>query len=458
MIIALVSCLFFAGARTVSGRDFSGLAQASAENILEFLAGQRNVNAAVIKFDNKSGVSDVAAQKFYQLMVSRIEADGTIGFTDLMINFQKNRGVFNLNRTHSVNYTIYIKLTRNQANIGAGIAIFSKRLDKTVFIKYLEASYRPGERDMFETVTYGFEASGFSRVVELEAKPGLLDVKLLMDSGGRQVFLFFYPNEIEGYTAGGTRLNRLFSRGLTWDSPYYPVQEPEGKLTVIDGGDKQYVSVGGNFTKGARLLVFTGVGLENVSMLGFLPFRLIDLNGSRYLAGARYAVGKNFFRNQLVLVPFSDGQAVENEELVKEVPPFFSLDFSLAPGTFTLNSVHLVKRDYRYIYLADNFEPLPVEEEGQRGASLCALGNRWLAVSAYAEGNDSLYFYNIEDGNRRLAYESKLDGQVVFISEGSWKAAHGFWVYVKRSVGTRGRNLPGKTVFTLQFWSKKDKT
>jgi hypothetical protein len=284
-----------------------------------------------------------------------------------------------------------------------------------------------------------------------------LDLKSLVDSGGRRISLFFYPDRIEGYTFSGNSLSRLFSHTVKWKPPYFPVQEPEGKLTVINGGDKQYVAVGGNFYPGARLLVFDGIGLTPVSDLNFLPFRMIELNGNFYLAGARYSVGKNYFKNRLVLVPFRNGQAAAKEELVKEVPPFFTLDFSLAPGTFTLNSVHLVKTDYRYIYMADNFERLPVEDDGQRGASLCAMGNRWLAVSACTDKNDRLYFYNIEGGNRRLAYESKLNGKVLFISEGSWKAARGFWVYLETSAGSRAPGLPKKAAYKLQFWSKKDK-
>lgn len=443
------------GQPLVYSQDFSTLAQRSADCILEFFSNQQNVNAAVVKFDNVSAVSGLAAQKFYQLLVSRLESIGTIGFTDLMINIQENGGVFNLNRAHGADHLIYLKLTRNRTHIGAGIAIFSKHLDKIVFIKYLEEPYLAGERDLFETVSYGFETSGFSRILESDAEPLLLDVETIRDGEGSPVYLFYYPNRVEGFSANANSFKRVFSSPLHWTQAYYPAQFPEGRLVVIEEGEKQYIAVGGNFLQGAMLLLFNGNGFERVADLDFLPVRTIELNGNRYLAGARYVAGNNYFHNRLVLVPFSGGKVRTEDELVKEVPYFYALDYSTPGDALTLSSVHLVDRDYRYIYLSDNFESQELVEEEKKGAVLSTLGNQWLVISAFTQGSDTLYFYNIQDGNRRLAYQHDIDGEVIFISGGLWKAANGFWVYTRMKEES-SRPKTGTPGFKLFFWSKQE--
>jgi hypothetical protein len=185
---------------------------------------------------------------------------------------------------------------------------------------------------------------------------------------------------------------------------------------------------------------------------------LIRLNENDYLAGARYDEGKNFFQDKLLLVPFVSGQLEKGNFLEKKVVPFYSIDFSaftrqsspqLPPG---VESVHLVDTDYNVRFFAGDFEERTPAPE-KRGSALAALAGQWLAVSDYStsDNRDSLYFYKIEQGSKQLAYENRIDGQVIFISAGAWKGRPGFWTYVKKI-------KTGNVEYYLQFWSKsKDK-
>lgn len=57
------------------------------KGIEDFFIGKYNINISIVKFDNYSGLSNLAAQKYYQLLVSRLESNKKINFIDLMINF-----------------------------------------------------------------------------------------------------------------------------------------------------------------------------------------------------------------------------------------------------------------------------------------------------------------------------------------------------------------------------------
>jgi hypothetical protein len=464
-------------------RGLGDLANKTATCILDFFNGKYNVKTAIINFENLSGISDLAAQRFYQLLVSKIETATSSNFTfiDLMINFQQDRGVFNLNRIHLLNHLIYIKLTRNKTKIGAGISIFSRTLDKIVFIRYLEAVFTAPEREIYNVNRFGFKAAGFAKIVEMNAKPNLLDTKSFLDQQGKLRFLFYYPEKVEFFRLNKNQLDRFFTYQLEWEKPYYPVRENDGKLSVFfehsDSGAVLYISVGSNFSKYSKILVFKGVLWEGAGSPGenvkevnvnFVPFRRIELNNNQYLAGARYVVGKNYFENKLILAPFSLFQSEQPGQLTgrnqeyfeKEVPPFYALDFSIKEDNKILNSIHIIDRDYKYRFLADNFEELTVEEDS-RGASLSCLNEQWLATSDFSRGSDKLYFYKIDEGRRQLVFENKINGEIIFISDGLWKGAQGFWVYVKKKKSKQPPADAGYRYeyqyyeYKLQFWSKK---
>ena len=436
------------------GEGLGDLAGKAANSILDYFKDQYNIKTGIIKFENTAGISDLTAQRFYQLLISKLETAANLSYTDLMINFHQNKGEFNLNRIYPLNHLVYLKLTRNKNKIGAGIVIFSRTLDKIVFIKYVEELFTVEERDIYLTTNFGFKNAGFAKIMEMEVKQQLLDIKSFLDQKGQLRFLFYYPEKIEFFKLTENQLVKVFSHPLQWGKPYYPVMEYEGKLCVFFQDNQFYAVVGGNFSRTAKVLIIneeeTGTAVE-VDTIDFIPFRTIELNEVHYLAGARYILGKNYFENNLMLLPFqfSSGQLVKEKYFVKEISPFYSLDFSLSGAGGTLDSIHFIDRDYRYRFLADNFQQLTVEE-AQRGSALCCLDGQWLAVSDYSQGSDQLYFYSIEKGSRRLVYQNKVSGEIIFISDGLWKAAPGFWVYLAQL-----QPPPAAPEYKLQFWSKK---
>lgn len=436
------------------GEGLGDLAGKTANSILDYFSDKYNIKTGVIKFENTAGISDLIAQRFYQLLTSKLETAANLNYTDLMINFHQNKGEFNLNRIHPLNHLIYLKLTRNKNKIGAGIAIFSRTLDKIVFIKYVEELFTAEEREIYLTTNFGFKNAGFAKIMEMEVKQQLLDLKSFLDQKGRLRFLFYYPGKIEFFKLAGNQLIKVFSHPLQWGKPYYPVMEYEGKLCVFFHDNQLYAVVGGNFSRTAKILTInegeTGAAVEK-DTIDFIPFRRLELNDVQYLAGARYALGKNYFQNMLMLLPFqfTSGQLVKEKYFVKEIFPFYSLDFSITGTGNALESIHIIDRDYRCRFLADNFEELTVEE-GERGSALCCLAGQWLAVSDFSHGSDQLYFYRIEKGSRRLAFQNKVNGEIIFISDGLWKAARGFWVYLKQL-----KPPPAAPEYKLQFWSKK---
>jgi len=322
----------------------------------------------------------------------------------------------------------------------------------------VESFFDAEERSLFEITHFGFESAGFSKIIALEAKTELMDFRSFQDADGKQRCLYYYPDRLELYRLEAGRLNRSLSFPLKWGQPYYHVMAPEGRLTVTTLENKTYITAGSNFSPSALLLELNGDQFSTLGSIDFTPFRRITLNGEDYLAGGRYNAGRNYFDGLLLLAPTAalrSGALVEQKQafpfLTKSVPPFYALDLASVEGN-VLDSVHLIDREYSYLYLADNFEVLTQEAEGRRGAALSTLDGQWLAVSDYSSGYDVIYFYKIEKGRRNPVYQNSIAGEVVFISEGIWKAAHGFWVYVK-SDGTA--SAPGKAHYTLQFWSKK---
>lgn len=453
-LFLLACCIFF----PISGysEGLGDLAEKTASAITDYFSDKYNVKTGIIKFENAASISDLTAQRFYQMLISKLETAGTLNYTDLMINFHQNKGEFNLNRIHPLNHLIYLKLTRNKNKIGAGISIFSRTLEKIVFIKYIEEPFTAEERAIYNITNFGFKNAGFSKIMEMEARYQLLDLKSFLDHKGRLRFLFYYPEKIEFFNLTGNQLTKVFSYQLQWRKPYYPVMEYEGKLCVFSKDNQLYVIVGGNFSRTAKVLTINMSErnidtASQVDTIDFIPFRQIQLNDAPYLAGTRYALGKNYFQNKVLLLPFrfDSHRLLKEKYFVKEIPFFYSLDFSTSGNENKLDSIHVIDRDYQYRFLADNFEELTAEEQ-KRGSALCCLGGQWLATSDFSQGTDQLYFYAIEKGSRHLVFQNKVKGEIIFISDGLWKAAPGFWVYIKQL-----KPPPAAPEYKLQFWSKK---
>jgi len=457
-----VGCIFLFVVSAIGyANGIETLALKASKGILNYFDSKNNVRTSIVKFDNFSDVSDLTAQKYYQLLVANLETHPPVKFTDLMINFHKKRGKFNLNRIDRLNYLIYIKLIKNRDKLGTGTAIFSRSLDKIVYIKYFEVDFSAGDRDLYETRDYGFKSTGFSRQIEIDADKNLLDFKSIINPDGTYRYFFYYPEQIEIFKIENNLFKKYFSFKLEWGRPYYPVMDYEGRLSLFyfdgNGDSRLYLTVGGNFSPHSKVFYFQDNQWRETDTIDFVPIKLIQLNGIDYLAGARYDEGKNYFKGKLLLIPFLSGALQQENLLEKQVPPFYSLDFSTNnqhQQEPMLETIHLIDTDYNYRFFAGDFEErIVVHEKKKHGSSLAALDGQWLAVSDYSftinNNNDTLYFYKIEEGSNRLVYENRMNGQVIFISPGTWKSRKGFWIYVKKMKNEHGD-------YHLQFWSKNN--
>ena len=459
-----IAVLFGPGICVCYGQGMETLARKVSDNIIDYFTAKResNIRFSIIKFENFSGISDLSAHKFYQQIVSNLEGRPQIIYNDLMINFNQKKGEFNISRVDRFDYLIYLKLIRNLDNIGAGIAIFSRSLDKIIYIKYFEETFSAGERNIYETVDYGFKSLGFSRQIEIDADKYLLDFKCMNnpDQADQAQYFFFYPGEIEIFKNKDNQFKKCFSVKLVWNRPYYPVMDCEGKLCFFyqkndDGVPVLHLTAGSNFSPNAKILAFKNNLWQEIDSLDFVPIKVIRLNNDDYLAGAFYDEGKNYFKDKLILVPFVAGKLDKGSLLEKKVVPFYDLDFSIlfqqaqdVPESGNVASIHLIDKEYNYRLFAGDFqERTPALEK--RGSALAVLYGQWLAMSEYSFSTqkDKLYFYKIEDGSKQAVYENPINGQIIFISPGFWQNRQGFWVYVKEM---KNDNL----VYRLQFWSK----
>lgn len=421
------------------------LARRVSDAILNYFTGKGNIRTSIIKFENFSDLSDMVAQKYYQLLVSNLESHPKLNYTDLMINFNKKRGEFNLNRTDKLNYLIYIKLIKNMDKLGIGTAIFSRSLDKIVYIKYFEEVFSTGDRDIYETLDYGFKGSGFSKQIEIESNKNLLDFKSIINPDEEHIYFFYYPEKIEIFKVEEDHFKKFFSFKLNWGRSYYQVLNYEGKLSLFYRGELLYLTVGSNFSTSSQIFCYKNNQWQKFDTTDFVPIRLVRLNGIDYLAGGCYDEGKNIFKEKIILVPFISGELRKESRLEKKTTIFYDLDFSTY-NQEDLEGVHLIDFDYNYRFLAGDFEGRTMEIE-KRGSSLAALDGQWLAISDYSTTDDTLYFYKIEGGSKRLVYKNRINGQVIFISDGTWKSYKGFWVYVKKMKNEH-------VEYSLQFWSK----
>ncbi|MCK4761113.1 MAG: hypothetical protein KAW12_02870 [Candidatus Aminicenantes bacterium] len=444
----------------LSAEGLENLAVRSSQAILDFFKDKYDVRTAIVKFENFSGLPDITAQKYYQLIAAKLETSKkeSFNFFDLMINFSKNRGVFNLNRTGKLNYLIYVKLIKNREKLGAGTVIFSKSLDKIVFLKYYEEFLPAGEKDIINTVNYGFKTGGFTKITGIEAEKNLLDFKSIKALNGEVRYYFYYPGKIEIYNTAGSNFKKSFSFKLNWGRPYYPAKEAEGKLAYFYRDSTLYLTVGNNFSPKSKVFTFRDNRWREEGSLNFVPFQFIKINMSYYLAGAAYHPGKNFFKDKILLAPFRGGK-IRKEELYEKNMPHFReknktqafYDAAFAVNGDNLESLHVIDKKYNCRYFAADLVEWPIDDD-RRGGAICALDGKWLAISAYSTKNDKLCLYKIQGGSREFVYEKKIKGEIIFISAGAWKSRRGFWVYVRIKDSRQLRD----SEYRLQFWSKND--
>jgi hypothetical protein len=429
----------------------SGMCQQGAEALVaesaSFLGGffrnRPDARVAIVGFENHSELTDVAMQKIYQMMISRLEAEKSVKVADLLLGFTDGRGEFNLNQSAALDFLVEMKLIQNKRKAGLGVTVFSRLQDRVVAMKYFESDIGRGERDLLNVRSHAFSELGLAKLLEFENRPGLMDIQSIADDEGRERYYFYYPEEIVIYVARESRLEKHFQFKLSWARPVYPAMHPEGRLLLFRLGRELIMTAGNNFSPTAQVLTFSGGQWRESRKIDFVPCRCATLNQIPYLMGARYEEGRNFFKDKIYMLPVADlGGATAPYE--KKICPAMALDFSSRDGQ--LLGVHVIDRSYAYrLFTAEFEEKMPLPQK--KGAALAASGNEWLAVSDYTHASDQLFFYDIRDGGLTPAYTGKIAGEVRFIAAGNWQGSRGFWVGVRQQTNGVERSM-------VQFWGK----
>lgn len=443
----LLLFLFLSAGFIFPQANAEALVQEAADHVRAFFKNKADARVAIVQFENDSELSDLAMQKIYQMLTARLEGDPNIKMSDLLVNFANGRGEFNLSQVQELDYLLYLRFIQNKSKTGLGLAMFSRWQDKLVSLKYMEKNLSRGEMDLLDVRSFAFAELGFSKLTEFETRKNLMDIQSVSGADGQAEYYLYYPDEIVIYRARGERLEKQSTCKLTWTRPFYPVLSTQGKLLAFTAKGSLILTVGANFSSYAQVLASRDNQWQEIAKIGFVPFKQLVFNGNPYLVGARYDEGKNYFRDKICFMPFSD-PALVSGIVEKKAFPAYAIDFSTRDGQ--LQGIHLIDRDYRYHLLTgDLAETTP--EADRRGASLAANDDQWLAVSDYSRQTDQIFFYDIKTGGQRPVYIAKIGGEIQFISAGVWGAVKGFWVCSRLSQddGEYGRSV-------LQFWGKRN--
>jgi len=444
VICPLLLLLLF-GSPGIGQEGADALVAESTAFLSAFFKNRFDVRLAVIRFENESELTDTAMQKIYQTLISRLEGEKNIIVSDLLVDFTGGRGEFNLGRVDELQYLLDLKLIQNKSKTGLGLTVFSRLQDKIVAVKYFEKALGKGEMEYLNTRNFAFSELGFSKLLEFESKKNLMDVQSISGGEGQEQYFFYYPDEIIVYLAREMRLEKYSQFKLEWTRPVYPVLHYEGRLLLLPTSQGLVLTAGNNFSSTAKVMALRDGQWQEIQKIDFVPRQHLVLNQNPYLVGTRYDEGRNYLKDKIYFLPFSD-PANQSGIYEKKIIPAMAIDFSVREGQ--LQAVHLIDRDYHYHLFNSEFEEmLPAPEK--KGASLAALGGEWLAVSDYSRATDQLFVYDIQNGGQRPVYTGKISGEIQFISAGVWQKVKGFWTGVRQKQDDLER-------FVVQFWGKRD--
>ena len=107
VFLYVLLCLFLAfNVTALHAESVESLVIKTSTGILDYFNQHPRVNTAIIKYENHSDFPDIFSQRFYQMLIARLETSNRISITDLMINFSNKEGEFNLTRIEKLNFTL----------------------------------------------------------------------------------------------------------------------------------------------------------------------------------------------------------------------------------------------------------------------------------------------------------------------------------------------------------------
>ncbi len=406
------------------------------DSLTEFFRNRQNTNATVVRFENRSTLEGIGAMRFYQLMVSDIEAGKTFNFKDTLKGFNGKDGEFR--NSTDTQFHIWIRLTSPPGKLGVGVVIFSKLTDRIELLKYFEENLNREELSILQIEKFGFERSGFGKAFTVNFNEKILDAASINYGGGE--FLFVLKKKyVEIWTNVASNLKRSHRTIINYSFPEVPAIEEEGVITVFPAGNRMIVYAGTNFSRDVYVWSFDGQDMMSMGKSGFIPLKSCNIDNRNMAVGIKYDAGFNWFINELYLSPFENG-IVDNKSIYKKkVPEFYSMACAQSGNEF--HGVHLVDRDYNLRHFDANFQEIE-GENAKAGGSLDLVADTWLVTSSYSDGTDKLSFYDIGKYNREV-YSNRFDRSIKGIRSGIWKGKNGVWVRVEN--GDKSK---------LEFWSK----
>src|SRR4030042_1098593 len=127
------------------------------------------------------------------------------------------------------------------------------------------------------------------------------------------------------------RLEKESQFKLGWTRPVYPALHYEGKLLLLQTNQGLVLTAGSNFSSYAKVLTFREGLWQEIQKIDFVPFKYLILNQIPYLVGASYDGGRNYFKDKIYFMPFSD-PANRSGIIEKKASPAMALDFSIQDG------------------------------------------------------------------------------------------------------------------------------
>ncbi len=427
-------------------RTFTDVINDVSGSISTFLKDSQIATLSIVTLKNTTQLNDNAVQKIYQMIVYRLESNSKIKFKDSMLSFVNGNGNFRLKKNSRVRYLLSVKLIQSKSNIGIGITMYSVILDKTVFTKYLEWKPLSGEIDFLNIKESNFSAYGFDKIVEINAKSGLLDMKTMKSKQGVISFYFYYYDHIDILVKENNMLKKKDVISLSISEKYHPVINSEGRLFFFNYNDNPFMIVGNNFSESSIIFKYENNKWEKHSLIGFIPFETFISNETLYFIGGQYVLGKNFFKDRLILKNVKVALEGTKEEFYKTIKPFYSISF-LKEGD-RIKYMYIVDRNYNFINYGPDFQVLSNDEK-KSGFVAFVLDNKWIIKTAFTIGEDAISFYKVNELENTPKYKKNIKGEVLFINNGKWNNKNGIWLYIKR----KAHNY---YVYKLQFWSKKD--
>ncbi|MEN8152641.1 MAG: hypothetical protein ABFR75_01340 [Acidobacteriota bacterium] len=445
--LTLITVFFLLILKSLTGQGFEILTGKINNSINSYFKNKTEIKYSIVKFQNNSILTDIEGQKFYQLLVSKLELNKNLNFIDLLLDFNKKNGVFNLNRVNGIDYSVYINLTNNKNKIGSGIVVYSRDLEKIVFVKYFETLIKKGERDLLKIKNYGFKDSAFVKFFEINLNNQLLDVCSINGPEDSIYSIFYYFDKVEIYKHEGKTLKKKITEKLLWERPFFPVIKKEGKLFSLIKDKEIYFFVGGNFSSYSRVFSYDGKTVNKKGKINFIPFSKFTINNIDYLAGSKYASGKNFFLGKIFFMALKNGKIISSEIFIKKVPEFFSAIFGKNENN--LNTFSIIDKNYLFKRFTQDFNEKVVSKI-KYGFAAGNSGDNYIGLSGYTMNNDILNIMNVDHGIENESFKQDINGSISFISKGIWNEKKGLWILIER-------NKFENNSFHLQFWGRNKK-